>query len=214
MLINEVEAKVGLSKKSIRYYEDNGLLTISRNSDNDYRVYTEADILLLKRIKFLRELGVPIKELQAIKNNTLSLKDCLEDRIHKIDAEMENYTTVKSMCEEIIKNNDEFDSIDITKYFQNVNILNKEGFTLRDVRTNKSKKIIGAIVSSLIFSSILIFVIALISYFQFTEADKLSWISYGILVGIIGLPLLAIVYNLVSRIKEILGGEEDEASKY
>lgn len=49
MLINEVEAKVGLSKKSIRYYEDNGLLTISRNSDNDYRVYTEADILLLKR---------------------------------------------------------------------------------------------------------------------------------------------------------------------
>lgn len=127
---------------------------------------------------------------------------------------MENYTTVKSMCEEIIKNNDEFDSIDITKYFQNVNILNKEGFTLRDVRTNKSKKIIGAIVSSLIFSSILIFVIALISYFQFTEADKLPWIAYGILVGIIGLPLLAIVYNLVSRIKEILGGEEDEASKY
>lgn len=52
MLINEVEHIVGLSKKSIRYYEENGLLRPRRNQENDYRVYTEKDIQKLKTIKF------------------------------------------------------------------------------------------------------------------------------------------------------------------
>lgn len=214
MLINEVENIVGLSKKSIRFYEDSGLLTPGRNSENDYRIYGKEDIEKLKVIKFLRELGVPIKDLQALNNNTLSLNDCLQDRIHKIDDEQENYYKIKSMCEEIIRTNDDFQNIDITKYFQQVNILNKEGFTMRDVKTNKSKKIIGAITSSIIFSAFFIAIVCMMSYFQFTEEDKMPWIVYGILAFLFSFPVIGIVYNLVVRIKEILGGEEDEASKY
>ena len=44
MLINEVESIVGISKKSIRYYEDNGLLNLKRNKDNSYRIYDNEDI--------------------------------------------------------------------------------------------------------------------------------------------------------------------------
>ncbi len=214
MFINEVEHIVGLSKKSIRYYEENGLLNPTRNKDNDYRIYSELDIEKLKIIKFLRELNVPIKELKELNDGTLTLEECMQDRIKKIQEEEKNYEKVKNMCKEIYDSKSTFENIDITKYFESINTLNKEGFTMRNVKTNKRRKIRGAIISSLIFSIFFIFLIATISYFQFTESDKIPWIIYLILMTILLIPIIGIVYNLIIRIKEINGGEEDEASKY
>ena len=84
MFINEVEHLVGLSKKSIRYYEANGLLSPKRNSENDYRVYSEMDIRKLKVIKFLRELDVPICDLRLLQTGEKTLQECMEDRISKL----------------------------------------------------------------------------------------------------------------------------------
>ena len=95
-----------------------------------------------------------------------------------------------------------------------MNILNKEGFTMRNIKTNKSKKIVGAVISSLIFGSFFIFLVGIISYFQFTEVEKMPWIVYIVLMVILCFPLVGMIVNLVSRIKEINGGEEDDASKY
>lgn len=39
MKIQEAEALAGISKKSIRFYEEQGLLTPRRNSENGYREY-------------------------------------------------------------------------------------------------------------------------------------------------------------------------------
>ena len=213
MLINEVESKVGLSKKSIRYYEANNLLTINRDTKNDYRDFSEQDILILRKIKFLRELGVPIKDLKMLKENKLSLNDCIIERMKQIKNEQENYQKTLDMCSEILKNNDTYEDIDITKYFMEISKLNKEGFTMRNLKSQKSKKIMGAVFSSLIFASILIAVLVLIIYLKIKE-DNMPWIIFIVFFGIISIPLGAIVYNLVLRIKEILGGEEDEASKY
>ena len=214
MFINEVCHIVGLSRKSIRYYEENGLLSPKRNTENDYRMYTEEDIRKLKIIKFLRELDVPIRELKMLNEGTLTLQECMESRIYKIKEQEEKYLKVKEMCMEIEESNDTFSNIDITQYFQSMNTLNKEGFTMRDVRTSKRKKITSAVLSSLIFGSFFIFLVSIITYFQVTEADKIPWLVYAFLMFLFGFPIVGIIVNLVNRIKEINGGEEDEASKY
>lgn len=214
MFINEVCHIVGLSRKSIRYYEENGLLSPKRNTENDYRIYDEEDIKKLKTIKFLRELDVPIRDLKMLNEGTLTLHECMFDRIHKIENQVANYYKVKEMCMELSNSEDTFTSIDITKYFQSMNTLNKEGFTLRDVRTSKRKKITGAIISSIIFSLFFVFIVGIITYFQLTEAEKMPWILYYFLIFLFCFPVIGIVINLVNRIKEIQGGEEDEASKY
>lgn len=214
MFINEVEHIVGLSKKSIRYYEAHGLLTPKRNSQNDYRIYNKEDIQKLKVIKFLRELNVPIRDLQQLNEKKLSLQDCMKDRIKKIEAEEKNYQKIKNMCLEIARTNETYETIEITKYFEEVNILNKEGFTMRDIKTNKKKKISGAIISSIVFSLFFIFMAGIITYFQITEIDKIPWSLYTFIMFVFIFPLIGIIYNLIIRIKEINGGEEDEASKY
>ncbi len=214
MLISDVENIVGLSKKSIRFYEENGLLSPRRKEENGYRIYTDEDIYKLKVIKFLRELDVPIKEIYQLNNNELSLSDCLKERIQKINAVEEKYLTIKKLCEEIIDAKIEFNEIKIDKYFQNVRILNKEGFTMQNTKSNKKKQIFGAALSSLIFNTIFIIILAVLCYFQFTLDDNCPWLIFILLILVLGLLVFCIFYNLVVRIKEILGGEEDEASKY
>lgn len=214
MLINEVENIVGISKKSIRYYEEEGLLTPKRNDGNSYRIYNDEDIKKLKIIKFFRELGVPIREIKLLNDKEITLQESLKERINKIEKEEEKYQKIKNMCLELSKTNETFTSVDITKYLNQMNILNKEGFTLRDVKSNKTKKIRGAIISSITFSIFFIWLNGIITYFQFTEKEKMPWIIYSFIIFILIIPVISIVYNLVIRIKEIKGGEEDEASKY
>lgn len=214
MLIKEVESIVGLSKKSIRFYEDNNLLNPKRNSTNDYREYSKEDIEKLKTIKLLRELGVSIRELKLLNENKLTLKECLDDRIYKIEAEEKKYQRAKEICREIKKSNDEFDNIDIDRYFKEINILNKEGFTMRNLQVNNYKKIREAVISSLTFSLFFLFLMAVITYFEFTEIDKMPWLIYILLMTMLIVPVFGITINLIKRIKEINGGEEDEASKY
>ena len=211
MFINDVENIVGLSKKSIRYYEENGLISPSRNSDNKYRNYSNEDIEKLKKIKLLRELGVPIKELKQLNENEYSLKECMEDRIHKINHEMEQYGKVKVICEEILASNDSFDSIDIEQYFQRINVLNKEGFSMK-VEEIHRKKIHGAIYSCIGFSLFFLLMILLLVW-----AQKEDPMPIGLWIGIMAifiLPLCMLPFVLKQRIDEIKGGEEDEASQY
>ncbi len=212
MFINEVYQQVGLSKKSIRYYEEIGLLRPKRNQENDYRIYDEEDIKRLKLIKFLRELGVPIQDLKRLVNKELSLEACMKDRITKIDALEENLKKVKELCLDIASSGVDMEEIDSTSYFQSMSILNKEGFTLRNVKTNKTKKILGAVLSSLLFGGVFLFLMGLFTYFWFM--GDIPLVYFILLLFMVGSPFIAIVVNLVKRIQEINGGEEDEASKY
>lgn len=214
MLINEVIHTVGLSRKSIQYYEKVNLIKPKRNDNNQYRIYTDDDINKLKVIKFLRELDIPIKEIKLLDEGNISLKECMQDRIDKIETEKEQYDKIKNMCLEIYNSNDTIKSINIDKYFLEINKLNKDGFTMLNTKANHKKKIMGAIISSVVFEILFISIISSISYFQITTNDKIPWIIYIIFMFLFLMPIIAIIYNLVIRIKEIKGGEEDEACKY
>ena len=71
MKIYQVEELVGITKKNIRFYEDEGLLCPERDPQNGYRDYTIKDVRQLEKIKLLRKLSVPIEE----KGNYCSVKE-------------------------------------------------------------------------------------------------------------------------------------------
>ena len=53
--IQEVAAEVGLTTRSIRYYEELGLLEPAGRSDGDYRLFDASDLERLRFIKRLRD---------------------------------------------------------------------------------------------------------------------------------------------------------------
>ena len=54
--IDEVASRTGLTKRTIRYYEEIGLLHPPTRTEGGYRLFTLEDVNRLERIKRLREL--------------------------------------------------------------------------------------------------------------------------------------------------------------
>jgi MerR family transcriptional regulator, repressor of the yfmOP operon len=53
--IQEAAAEVGLTPRSVRYYEELGLLRPAARSEGDYRLFDESDLERLRFIKALRD---------------------------------------------------------------------------------------------------------------------------------------------------------------
>lgn len=65
MKINEVIKQVQLSKRAVKYYEQEGLLIVGKDQ-NGYRNYSADNIRTLKEIAAYRKLGISIKEIKAL----------------------------------------------------------------------------------------------------------------------------------------------------
>ena len=92
MTTHEVEEMLSITKKTLIYYENEGLVKPSRDSNN-YRNYAQEDISKIKFILLLREMDVTIEEIKQIINDKKSIRDVLEnkkDMIKKQHLDLEN----------------------------------------------------------------------------------------------------------------------------
>jgi len=64
--INRLAKMAGVSTRTLRYYDEIGLLSPARISSNGYRIYGRKEIDRLQQILFYRELGVPLEEIRKI----------------------------------------------------------------------------------------------------------------------------------------------------
>lgn len=65
--IEQVSARTGLTKRTLRYYEEIGLLAPPTRTEGGYRLYSQDDIQHLERIKRLKELlGFSLAEIREI----------------------------------------------------------------------------------------------------------------------------------------------------
>ena len=63
--VNEVRKLVGVSKRTLQYYDDKGLLSAKRSKDN-YRLYDEAMLDRLWEIMVYREMKFELDEIRKI----------------------------------------------------------------------------------------------------------------------------------------------------
>jgi len=101
MKINKVEQLVGITKKNIRFYEEKGLINPARNEENMYREYSDEDVDMLRRIKLLRQLSIPIDEIYKLQKGYLTLEDCMRRHRIYMEREEENLRQKKSICQQI-----------------------------------------------------------------------------------------------------------------
>jgi len=83
--IDEVAKLAETTKRTIRYYEDLGLLKPVR-TDASYRLYTEEDISNIKEIRNLRiKLGMNLSEIQRFMGLKKSIHGILDGSVKDID---------------------------------------------------------------------------------------------------------------------------------
>lgn len=65
MNAKQAEQCTGISRRNLRFYEQQGLIHPARNPANDYRDYSQQDIEALKLIRALRMLDTPLEDIAA-----------------------------------------------------------------------------------------------------------------------------------------------------
>lgn len=111
MTIKEVEKRVGITSANIRFYEKEGLLEPKRNKENNYREYTEEQVELLCKIKFLRMLGIAIADIRQLIKSEEELCDVIEKRRAELKKEEENLKEIDNICKYIMEERMNFESM-------------------------------------------------------------------------------------------------------
>jgi DNA-binding transcriptional MerR regulator len=74
--IGEVADRVGLSLRTVRYYEEMGLITPQMRSEGGFRLYTDAHVERLALIKRMKPLGFTVQEMCEL----LEARDAVRER--------------------------------------------------------------------------------------------------------------------------------------
>nr|GGG71675.1 MerR family transcriptional regulator [Virgibacillus oceani] len=101
MHIKEAAKRLNTTARSIRFYEEKGLISPTKDSENDYRAFTENDLMRLSTILALREIGISIENIRKIlENPEIDIKQYLN--IQRT-ALFEKWIEMKDMIETIDK---------------------------------------------------------------------------------------------------------------
>ena len=213
MKIKQVEELVGITSKNIRFYENQGLLTPER-AENGYREYHQKNIDELKKIKLFRKLGISVEEIKAVLGGDKKLGECLERHVDVLNKERENLDNMQKLSMAILQGNADVDNLNTDEWLDEMEKMEKEGAGFVDLSKIDihMKKKMGALIGG---AAVIIFMLAWIGLFLWVGSKE--QIPACIFILFTAIPVIVIVCVIVairSRIKEIEGGEEDEAAKY
>ena len=213
MKIKQVEELVGITRKNIRFYEDQGLLNVER-AENGYREYHQADVIRLQEIKLFRKMDISIEEMKLLFEKKKSLQICLEQHLKELDHRKEGLSKMQDMCERLILEHRSLESLNAEDCLEEIEQMEKEGAKFMNVNKTDvhKKKRTGAIVVAAVMTVLMLVTIIIVFW-----ANAQDPIPLGLLLLIAGIPAVIIAGTLIAlagRMKEIEGGEEDEASKY
>ncbi len=88
--IRDISIKYDISARTLRYYEDMGLISSTRSGDYAYRLYDDTAVGRLEQILILRKLNISIKDIQRIFNTSGSevVLEVLSKKVDAIDEEV------------------------------------------------------------------------------------------------------------------------------
>jgi DNA-binding transcriptional MerR regulator len=66
MRIGELAELAGVTPRTLRYYEDLGLLGPNERAGQGFRYYSEAELHRLKKIDMLKQLGLSLEEIGEV----------------------------------------------------------------------------------------------------------------------------------------------------
>lgn len=214
MKINEVERATGITKKNIRFYEEEGLLQPSRNLQNGYRDYSPQDVETLRRIKFLRKLNIPIADIKKVQNNYLTLEDCIRRHLIVLERERRNMESVEKFCHGLLAENVTLESMDVGRLLSDMENLEEGGTRFMDVRRKDRKAQKKTALTAACLAMALMLVPIGITLWAIHEGENIPLVAAMLLVGLPLLGIAGVVLALRERMREIEGGELDEAAKY
>jgi len=110
MRIGELARKLGINPKTLRYWEEIGLLPPPSRNDSGYRVYTEEHLKICEFILKAKSVGFKLEEIKEILYLRYSGRtpcSCVEgkirEKIEEIDRLIEELRSRRELLEKLLK---------------------------------------------------------------------------------------------------------------
>ena len=217
MKINEVEAAVGVTKKNIRFYEEEGLITPSREPGNGYRSYSQADVERLRRIKLLRKLDVPLAEIREMLEGQCTLAEGMSLQLERLRSRRADLEEAIGFCALLQQENGPLEQLDVEQTLARLTAKEEHGVSFVNIEQTdrKAERVRGALVGAGLFTAIMLLSIGIMAWAFCVDPQDVP--PLPLLVVLFGIPAGCIVGTLkvlLDRIEEIGKGEEDAYRNY
>ena len=216
MRINEVEALVGITKKNIRFYEAEGLVAPRRNSENGYRDYGEEEVAVLRQIKLLRKLGVPLEEIRKMQVGG-TVADGMRRHLVTLEREQRDLEQAMELCRGLKDSQVRLADLDAAALLAEMERLEQGGTTFRNKQVGdaKSTRYAASTAAALVMIALMGAAIALMVWgFGIDPANAPPLPLLAVLVALPALVILGVLLALKERVREIGKGEIDDAKHY
>lgn len=95
MNISQAAQACGLPNKTIRYYEEIGLVVPKRQEGNEYRIYSSADVAQLRFLQRARAVGFSLDECRELlvlygnpQRRCAQVKSLVNERLSQVDQQL------------------------------------------------------------------------------------------------------------------------------
>ena len=133
--IGRLAKKFHLSRSTLLYYDSIGLLNPSSRTQNDYRIYSNADAERLEQICVYRRAGLPLADIRRLLESPESdLVSTLERRLDELNEDIERLRRQQHFIIGLLKNNDLFQRVRVMNKETWVSLLAAAGFSEEDMR--------------------------------------------------------------------------------
>ena len=130
--IKEVIEISGLSRRTLQYYDDTGLMDNKRTAEN-YRLYGEEDLQQLWEIILYKEMGFRLDEIRKLLNNEeCDTRDSLMTKADSIKKEISELQRILNFIEKVI----DFGLPDM-----NAEVIKADGVTLAEMAGRLSERL-------------------------------------------------------------------------
>lgn len=217
MKINEVEKLIGITKKNIRFYEGEGLLSPGRNKENGYRNYDEDDINRLEQIKLFRKLGMPIEEIRSMQSGKSTVADSMRRHLVTLERQQKNVANSIAFCSELKAEEKSLNDLDAHTLLAQMDEMERKGVAFANINVTdiKRRRYFGAVIPSVVVVLVMAALFALMLWAfnaKPEEAPPLPLFIFLLLMPVI--IILGVLYSLWQRIKEIKKGEIEDARRF
>jgi MerR family copper efflux transcriptional regulator len=110
MTIGQGAAKSGVPPKTIRYYEQTGLIGRAGRGPNLYRTYAEADVAMLRFIGRARRLGFSIEDIKALvalyrdrERSSREVRAVAAQHLHGVEHKIRELETIRAALADLIE---------------------------------------------------------------------------------------------------------------
>ena len=197
--INEVEALVGITKKNIRFYEEKGLLSPRRNSENGYRDYGQEEVDELQRIKLMRKLGVPIEEIRRMQEGAQTVGDGMRRHLITLEREKRNLEEAARLCALLTERETPLGELDAAGVLEEMSALEQSGTTFQNKQRQDVRiRYVAPVVISAVMVALLAALIALMLWAFYLEPANSP--PLALVLVIVAVPALIIAGVVLAQI--------------